>query len=45
MWCLWGRLARKQKLWQISKAEVIKGIQGAMRFADGKGRGGDFQDF
>ena len=30
--------------WSGSKAEVTKGIEGATRFADGKGRGGDFSD-
>ncbi|MEP3630568.1 MAG: crotonase/enoyl-CoA hydratase family protein [Hyphomicrobiales bacterium] len=30
--------------WQGSKAEVTKGIEGAERFASGKGRGGDFDD-
>ncbi|WP_299694217.1 crotonase/enoyl-CoA hydratase family protein [uncultured Tateyamaria sp.] len=30
--------------WQGSKAEVTKGIEGAARFAGGKGRGGDFSD-
>ena len=28
--------------WRGSKAEVTKGIEGATRFASGKGRGGDF---
>ena len=27
-----------------SKAEVTKGVEGATRFASGKGRGGDFSD-
>ncbi|OED42579.1 enoyl-CoA hydratase [Chromatiales bacterium (ex Bugula neritina AB1)] len=30
--------------WQNSKAEVSKGIDGAARFAGGKGRSGDFND-
>lgn len=30
--------------WRNSKAEVAIGIQGAGRFAGGKGRGGDFGD-
>jgi enoyl-CoA hydratase len=30
--------------WGGSKAEVTKGIEGASRFASGKGRGGDFND-
>ena len=30
--------------WWNSKSEVTKGIEGAARFADGKGRGGDFSD-
>ena len=30
--------------WRGSKAEVTKGIEGASRFASGKGRGGDFND-
>ena len=30
--------------WRNSKAEVSQGIKGAMRFAQGKGRGGDFED-
>ncbi len=29
--------------WWNSKGEVTKGVQGAARFADGKGRGGDFK--
>ena len=28
--------------WHGSKTEVTKGIEGAARFASGKGRGGDF---
>lgn len=35
--------ALKQE-WRGSKAEVTKGIEGAARFASGKGRGGDFTD-
>lgn len=30
--------------WRGSKDEVTRGIEGAMRFADGRGRGGDFDD-
>ena len=30
--------------WRGSKAEVAKGVEGAARFAGGKGRGGDFSD-
>ena len=30
--------------WHGSKAEVTRGIEGAKRFAGGKGRGGDFDD-
>lgn len=30
--------------WEISKKEVTRGIEGAARFARGKGRGGDFTD-
>ena len=30
--------------WLASKDEVTKGIEGAGRFAGGKGRGGDFED-
>ena len=30
--------------WWNSKAEVTQGIEGAARFAGGKGRGGDFGD-
>jgi enoyl-CoA hydratase len=30
--------------WLGSKDEVTKGIEGAGRFAGGKGRGGDFKD-
>ena len=30
--------------WHGSKTEVTKGIEGAARFASGKGRGGDFND-
>ena len=30
--------------WWNSKTEVSRGVKGAARFADGKGRGGDFQD-
>ena len=30
--------------WRGSKAEVTKGIEGATRFAAGRGRGGDFSD-
>lgn len=30
--------------WRGGKAEVTRGIEGAMRFAGGKGRGGDFED-
>lgn len=30
--------------WWNSKMEVSRGVKGAARFADGKGRGGDFQD-
>lgn len=30
--------------WQGSKGEVTRGIEGASRFAGGKGRGGDFSD-
>ena len=30
--------------WSGSKVEVTRGIQGADRFASGKGRGGDFKD-
>ena len=35
--------ALKQE-WNGSKVEVTRGIQGANRFAAGKGRGGDFKD-
>ena len=28
--------------WPNSKAEVTRGIEGAARFAGGRGRGGDF---
>jgi len=37
------RDALRQEWWG-SKAEVTKGIDGATRFASGKGRGGDFND-
>lgn len=37
------RDALRQEWWN-SKAEVIGGIEGAARFAGGKGRGGDFGD-
>jgi enoyl-CoA hydratase len=37
------RSALKQE-WEISKAEVTRGIQGANHFANGKGRGGNFSD-
>jgi len=37
------RKALRQEWWN-SKSEVTKGIEGAARFADGKGRGGDFSD-
>ncbi len=37
------REALRQEWWN-SKSEVTKGIEGAARFADGKGRGGDFSD-
>jgi enoyl-CoA hydratase len=37
------RDALRQEWWN-SKAEVTKGIEGAGRFASGKGRGGDFED-
>ena len=30
--------------WRGRKAEVTIGIEGATRFASGKGRGGDFSD-
>jgi enoyl-CoA hydratase len=30
--------------WRGSKGEVTKGVEGAARFAGGKGRGGDFRD-
>ena len=30
--------------WRGSKVEVTKGVEGAARFASGKGRGGDFSD-
>ena len=30
--------------WHGSKTEVTKGVEGAARFASGKGRGGDFND-
>ena len=30
--------------WRNSKPEVTRGIEGAARFASGKGRGGDFRD-
>ena len=30
--------------WRGSKTEVTKGVEGATRFASGKGRGGDFSD-
>ena len=30
--------------WRGSKTEVTKGVEGAARFASGKGRGGDFND-
>lgn len=30
--------------WRGGKAEVTEGVAGAMRFASGKGRGGDFSD-
>ena len=30
--------------WLGSKAQVTKGVEGAARFAAGKGRGGDFDD-
>ncbi len=33
-----------QQEWRNSKAEVSKGIEGAVRFASGKGRNGDFGD-
>ena len=35
--------ALRQEWWN-SKAEVTRGIEGAARFAGGKGRGGDFGD-
>ncbi len=37
------REALKQE-WAFSKQEVTRGIEGARRFTDGRGRGGDFQD-
>ncbi len=37
------REALRQEWWN-SKSEVTTGIEGAARFADGKGRGGDFSD-
>jgi len=37
------RSALKQE-WEISKAEVTRGIQGANRFTNGRGRGGNFSD-
>ncbi len=37
------RQALRQEWWN-SKAEVTKGVEGAARFASGKGRGGDFTD-
>jgi enoyl-CoA hydratase len=37
------REALRQEWWN-SKAEVTRGIEGAARFAGGKGRGGDFKD-
>ena len=37
------RDALRQEWWN-SKAEVTRGIEGAARFAGGKGRGGDFED-
>jgi enoyl-CoA hydratase len=37
------RVALHQEWWN-SKKEVSKGVEGAARFASGKGRGGDFQD-
>ena len=37
------RDALRQEWWN-SKAEVTRGIEGAARFAGGKGRGGDFGD-
>ena len=33
-----------RKEWRGSKAEVTKGVEGATRFASGKGRGGDLSD-
>ncbi|MFP6777334.1 MAG: crotonase/enoyl-CoA hydratase family protein [Alphaproteobacteria bacterium] len=33
-----------QQEWWNSKSEVTRGIEGAARFADGKGRGGGFDD-
>jgi enoyl-CoA hydratase len=37
------RAAMRQEWWN-SKPEVTIGVKGAMRFASGKGRGGDFDD-
>lgn len=37
------REALRQEWWN-SKSEVSRGIEGAARFAGGKGRGGDFED-
>jgi enoyl-CoA hydratase len=37
------RSALRQE-WLISKQEVTKGVKGAARFAEGKGRGGDFKN-
>jgi enoyl-CoA hydratase len=37
------RDALRQEWWN-SKAEVTRGVEGAARFASGKGRGGDFSD-
>jgi enoyl-CoA hydratase len=39
-----GVQAALQQEWWNSKEEVSKGIEGAARFASGKGRGGDFRD-
>jgi enoyl-CoA hydratase len=37
------RDAMKQE-WSGSKEEIIKGVEGALKFVSGKGRGGDFRD-
>lgn len=39
-----GEAAALRQEWQISRAEIATGIEGAARFASGKGRGGDFGD-